>query len=144
MQVAAGQFENLQEAPMANPTTASANAAKAIIDEAVRITADSSRRTADTAQAAFAASRQYVDVANQINRDFLSLMTSATETSLQTTFEVQNAVLARSQAVLETSANLSKDALDRWFEVIRQAQATTLKSYESSAKLLGSLIVIKE
>ena len=66
-------------------------------------------------------------------------VTSAIETGLQTTFEAQNAVLANSQTLFDTSAKLNKDALDQWVGVARQAQATTLKAYQSSTKLFGSL-----
>jgi len=52
---------------------------------------------------------------------------------------VQNAALASSQTLFETSAKLSNDALRRWVEVARQAQATTLKTYQSTTKLLSSL-----
>lgn len=124
---------------MANPNTTSTHAAKAIVDEAVRITADNARRTTDTAQAALTTSRHYVDVANQINRDLFSLWTSVAEASLHTTFDLQNAALASSQALFETTANLRKDALSRWVELARQTQATALKTYQSSRDLLGSL-----
>jgi hypothetical protein len=124
---------------MANPNTATTTAASAAVDEAVRIAADSSRRTIDTAQATLVAGQRYLDFVNDINRDLLSLWTTAAETSLHTTFEVQNAALASSQALFETSAKLTNDALRRWVDVARQAQATTLKAYKSSTKLLGSL-----
>ena len=98
---------------MANPNTATTGAASAAVDEAVRIAAESSRRTVDTAQAAIAAGRRSMDFANQANRDLFAVWTAAAEASLQTTFDVQNAALANSQALFETSASLSKDALNR-------------------------------
>jgi hypothetical protein len=77
--------------------------------------------------------------ANQINRDLFSLWTTAAEASLHTTFEAQNAALASSQSLFETSTKLGNDAVSRMVDVARQAQATTLKTYQSSTKLLGSL-----
>ena len=121
---------------MANTNTPTPNAASAVIDEAVRITTVGSRRTSDAAQAA---SRKYLDFANQINRDLFSLWTTASETSLKTTFEAQNAALANSRALLDTSTRLSQDVLSRWADLARQAQATTLKTYQSSTRLLGGL-----
>jgi hypothetical protein len=121
------------------PNTAATNAASAVVDEAVRITADNSRRRTETAQAALGASQRYLDFANQVNRDVFSLWSSAAEASLQTTFEVQNAALVSSQALIETSTKLGKDALSRWADVARQAQATSFKTYQSSTKLPGSL-----
>jgi translation elongation factor EF-Ts len=121
------------------PSTASTPVSRAAVDEAVRIAADSSRRATDNAQAAVAAGQQFLDFANQINRDLFSLWTSAVETSLQATFETQNAALASSQSLFDTSAKINKDALNRWIDVARQSQATTLKAYQSSTKLFGSL-----
>jgi len=120
-------------------TTASTPVSRAAVDEAVRIAADSSRRTTDNAQAAVAAGQQILDVANQISRDAFSLWTSAVQTNLETTFAAQNAALASSQTLFDTSAKLGKDTLTQWVEVTRQAQATTLKAYQSSTKLFGSL-----
>ena len=53
--------------------------------------------------------------------------------------EAQNAALASSQALLDTSTKLSQDVLSRWVDVARQAQATTLKTFHSSTKPLGGL-----
>ena len=89
--------------------------------------------------AAIAAGQRYLDVANQINRDLFSVWTHAAEGSLQTTFEAQNAALANSQTMLDTSAELGKDALSRWVDVVRQAQATSLKTFRSSTKLVCSV-----
>jgi hypothetical protein len=66
------------------------------------------------------------------NRDLFALWTTLAETSLQTTFELQNTALASSQAWLESSAK----ALGRWDGVARQAQATTLRAYQDGARLL--------
>ena len=80
---------------MANTNTTSTTATTAsAVDEAARIAADTSRRTLDTAQATVAAGQRYLDLASQINRDFFALWTTAAESSLHTTFEVQNAALA--------------------------------------------------
>jgi hypothetical protein len=71
-----------------------------------------------------------VATADQLNRDLVALVTSTTEAGLQTTFEFQNAALATSQAWLESSTSITRDALRRWSELAQQAQATSLKSYK--------------
>jgi|SRR5579859_1496659 len=85
------------------------------------------------------AGEQFVDCANQLNRDVFAMWTSAVETGLQATFEAQNTALASGQAWTETTTKLSTDALGRWAAVARQAQATTLKAYQSSTRLLDTL-----
>ncbi len=124
---------------MANTNTTSTTAASAALDQAVRIAADTSRRTIDSTQATVAAGQGYLDFASQINRDLFPVWTTAAEASLQTTFEVYNVALAGSQALFEASAKLSNDAFCRWVDVARQAQASILRSYQSTTKLLGSL-----
>lgn len=124
---------------MANTSTATPHTASAVVDEAVRITAQGSRRTTENAQAALAASRRYLDQANQMNRDLFALWTASAQASLQTSFDVQNAAFASGQAFLESSATISKDALLRWADVASQAQAATLKAYQSNAKLFENL-----
>ena len=50
--------------------------------------------------------------------------------------EVQNAALTSGQTLLDTSAGLTRDAFRRWADLARQAQATTVKTYQANAKLL--------
>jgi hypothetical protein len=124
---------------MANPSTATPNAASTVVDEAVRIANEGSRRTTENAQAALAFGRRYLDQTSQLNRDLFAVWTASVEAGFQTAFDIQNAALASSQSAFETSFSLSKDALRRWADVTRQVQATTLKAYQSNARLLESL-----
>jgi hypothetical protein len=121
---------------MANPSTSSAASA---VDEAVRIAAEGSRRTTESAQAFLQAGRKYYDQAAQFNRDLLTFWTAAADAGFQTAFEIQNAALKNTQDWFETSASLNKEALRRWADLTRQAQATTLKTYQNSAKLFESV-----
>jgi len=120
---------------MATPSTSSAASA---VDEAVRIAAEGSRRTTESAQAFLQAGRKYYDQAAQFNRDLITFWTAAADAGFQTAFEVQNAALKNTQDWFDTSASLNKEALRRWADLTRQAQATTLKTYQNSAKLFES------
>jgi predicted TIM-barrel fold metal-dependent hydrolase len=124
---------------MANTTTVTQSAASTAVDEAVRIAAEGSRRTTQTAQAAVQASRKYVDLGAQINRDLVELWTASADAGLQIAFDAQNAALASAQTGIDSWASLSKDAFRRFADLTRQAQSVTLKSYESSNKLFQSL-----
>jgi hypothetical protein len=128
---------------MANPSTATPAAASAV-DEAVRIAAEGSRRSTESAQAALQAGRRYFEQVNKLNRDLFALVTTSTEAALKTAFEVQNAAIASGQAWLESTASINKDALNRWADVTRQAQATGLKSYQDSAKYVESITVTEK
>ena len=122
---------------MANPTTAT-QTTTSVVDQAVRIAADNSRRSTETAQAVLQAGRKYFDHANEVNRDLFALYTAGFEAGLQTVVDVQNAAVANGQALLDSSVGLTKDAFRRWAELARQAQATALKAYQGNAKLLDS------
>jgi hypothetical protein len=126
---------------MPNPTTASSTAASSAVDEAVRIAAEGSRRTTQTAQAAVQAGRKYFDLGVQINRDLVDLWTTAANAGLEIAFEAQNVTLANTQTGIDTWASLTKDAYRRLADLTRQAQQVTLKSYEASNKLFQSLTV---
>ena len=112
------------------PTT---HAARAAVDDAVQIATANVHQTTAAAQAA---SQRYLDFVNQTNRDVLSLWTSVAEASLHTMFGVQNAALSSSQAAYNTSAKVTQDVISQWVGQARQAQATTLKTLQSSTKLL--------
>jgi len=120
---------------MANPTTVT-QTSTSVVDEAVRIAADNSRRSTQSAQAALQAGRKYFDHASQVNRDLFALYTAGLDAGLQTVIEVQNAALTSGQTLLDTSAGLTRDAFRRWADLARQAQATTVKTYQANAKLL--------
>lgn len=120
---------------MTNPSTAAQTTASTAVDEAVRIASDSSRRTTESAQAAFAFGRRFLDQSTVTNRDLLTLWTNSAEASFQTAFEMQNAALTSSQSLFETSYTLSKDALRRWADITRQAQSTAVKAYQANTRL---------
>jgi hypothetical protein len=120
---------------MANPTTVT-QTSTSVVDEAVRIAADNSRRSTQSAQAALQAGRKYFDHASQVNRDLFALYTAGLDAGLQTFIDVQNAALTSGQTLLDTSAGLTRDAFRRWADLARQAQATTVKTYQANAKLL--------
>jgi hypothetical protein len=123
---------------MANTTTVTQNATS-VVDEAVRIAADNSRRSTETAQAALQTGRKYLDHASQVNHDLFALYATGLDTGLQTVIDVQNATLTNAQTLLDTSAGLTKDAFRRWAELARQAQATTLKIVQARAKMLDNV-----
>ena len=120
---------------MANTTTVTQNATS-VVDEAVRIAADNSRRSTESAQAALQAGRKYFDFSAQVNRDLFALYTAGLDAGLQTYADVHNAALNNAQTLLDSSAALTKAAFGRWVDLARQAQATTVKTYQANARLL--------
>jgi hypothetical protein len=112
---------------MANTSTASPT--PAVIEEAIRITAESQRRATENAQAAVQATRRYFDQGAQLNKDLWALWTATFEAGLQTTFDVQNAALT-----------VGEDTAKRWADLTRQAQATATRTHQANAKYVSGLI----
>jgi hypothetical protein len=128
---------------MANPSTASSTTASAAVDEALRITADNARRTTESAKAAVQAARGYLDQTVELNRQLLGVFSANFEAGLKASFDVQNAALANSLSLLDASATINRDALQRFAEVTRQGQQVTLKAYQAGAKAWESFAAEK-
>jgi hypothetical protein len=127
---------------MANPNSATQTAAStAAVDEAVRVAAEASRRSTETAQAALQASRQYFDLGVKLNRDLVGLWSASAEANLQTAFDAQNAALVTGKSAIDSWTSLTNDAFRRWADLAREAQSVTLKSYQAGNKLFQSLTV---
>jgi hypothetical protein len=129
---------------MANPSTATSTAtstaASTVVNEAVRIAAEGSRRSTQSAQAALQAGRAYFEQTAQINRDLFALFTAGADAGMRTAFEVQNASLASASAWFDAYASLSKSAIARSADLARQAQATTLKTYQAGSQLVSDTL----
>src|SRR5207248_8074392 len=98
---------------MATPSTTPA-AASAVVDEAVRITAQGSKRTTESAQAALQGFRTYLEQANQVNRELFALMSDTADAAFQTAFDAQNAAVAQTQTWFDSSLQLNKAAFTRY------------------------------
>src|SRR5579859_3680258 len=98
---------------MPTTTTAPQSAASSAVDEAIRIAADGSRRTAESARAAVQATRTYFDQVNQVSAELFKIWASTADAALQSAFDYQNAAFANGQAGFETWAGLSKDRSGR-------------------------------
>ena len=118
---------------MANPSTSAPSAA---VDEALRITADSSRRAADNARAAVDAARSYFDQTVDLNRQLFGVWSAGMEGGLKAAFDLQNAAMTSGLTLFDNAASINKDAIQRFAEVNRQAQQSTLKAYQAGARVV--------
>jgi hypothetical protein len=114
---------------MANPSTATSNAASAVVDEAVRIAAQGSRRTTESTQAAVQAARGYFD-----------LFTAGADAGFQTAFEFQNAGIAGAQALFDSYVGISRTAFGRYAELTRQAQESAVKTFQLGTRVIAATL----
>lgn len=125
---------------MANHSVETQREAQAVIDEAVRAVAESSRRTAEQAQQA---SRAFLDQSSEMNRSVLDAWVGTGEALWRATFELQNAQLTAARAWWQTLAESNRwavELLQQWDGLARQNQQTWLDLFQASARSVVSTV----
>ena len=129
---------------MAASSTTTHAPANAVVDEAVRITAEGARRSTETAAAALQQTRSYFDHAAEFNRDVFALWSDSANAWLKMAFDVQNAAIANTQSWFNTSSSITKTAMEHYAELMQKTQATTLKTYQAGAKFMSAALHTSE
>ena len=110
--------------------------------EAIRATSEASRRTLLSAQDAMRTTRTYMAESTEANRKLFNAYVKGCEAAMRNTFEVQNAVFAAGMSFIDASAGSSRNVVQQWTEVARQAQQATLEMWQSGVgagdKMLAS------
>ena len=99
--------------------------------EAMRATSEASRRTLQSAQDAMQTTRAYLVESTEANRKLFSAYAQGVEAALKGGFEVQNAVFAAGQSVLDAGTNSSRNVVQQWTEIAREAQQATLDLWQA-------------
>ena len=76
--------------------------------EAMRATSEASRRTLESAQGVMRTTQAYLQESTEANRKLFQAYAQGVEVALKGGFEVQNAVFAAGQSVLDASTNSSR------------------------------------
>jgi hypothetical protein len=110
--------------------------------QAIRATSEASRRTLQSAQDTMRTTRAYLEESTEANRKLFNAYAQGVEAALKGGFEVQNAVLAAGMSFLDASTNSSRNVVQQWTEIARQAQQATLEAWQASVgagdKMLAS------
>jgi hypothetical protein len=110
--------------------------------EAMRATSEASRRTLQGAQDVMRTTSAYLAESTEANRKLFQAYTQGVEAAIRGGFEVQNAVFAAGQSVLDASSNSSRDVVQQWTEIAREAQQATLDLWQAGVgagdKMLAS------
>ena len=114
----------------------------AAASEAMRATSEASRRTLQGAQDVMRTTRAYLQESTEANRKLFQAYAEGVEAALKGGFEVQNALFAAGQSVLDASAKSSRDVVQQWTEIAREAQQATLDMWQAGVgageKMLSS------
>jgi cellobiose-specific phosphotransferase system component IIA len=110
--------------------------------EAMRATSEASRRSLQGAQDVMRTTRAYLVESTEANRKLLQAYAQGVEAALKGGFEVQKAVFAAGQSVLDASATSSRDVVQQWTEIAHEAQQATLDLWQAGVgagdKMLAS------
>jgi hypothetical protein len=78
----------------------------------------------------------------EANRKLFNACAQGVEAAIKGGFEVQNAVIAAGMSFLDASANSSRNVVQQWNEVAREAQQATLELWQAGVgagdKMLAS------
>ena len=110
--------------------------------EAMRATSEASRRSLQGAQDAMRTTRAYLAESTEANRKLFQAYAQGVEAALKGGIDVQNAVFAAGQSVLDASTTSSRNVVQQWTEIAREAQQATLDLWQAGVgagdKMLGS------
>jgi hypothetical protein len=115
-------------------------------NEAIRATSEASRRTLvsaqDSMQTAQQTARTYLEQSIEANRKLFNAYAQGIEAAIKGGFEVQNAVYAAGMSFLDASSNSSRNVVQQWTEIAREAQQATLELWQAGVgagdKMLAS------
>src|SRR5918911_2719418 len=94
----------------------------AAASEAMRATSEASRRSLQGAQDVMRTTSAYLAQSTEANRKLFQSYAQGVEASLKGGFEVQNAMFAAGQSVLDASTTSSRNVVQQWTEIAREAQ----------------------
>jgi hypothetical protein len=127
---------------MATRSDTTRETANAAASEAMRATSEASRRSLQGAQDVMRTTSAYLAQSTEANRKLFNAYAQGVEAALKGGFEVQNAVFAAGQSVLDASTTSSRDVLQQWTEIAHEAQHVTLDLWQAGVgagdKMLGS------
>ncbi len=109
------------------------------VTEAARITAETSRRTAEGAKAAVEATRGFLDDSTEVSRKLFDAWVAGAEATLKGTFELQNASLSAGVALLEAGSNSQKAVLQQWNTAAKEAQHAALEAFRAQVRASSRL-----
>ena len=116
---------------MATRSDTTRETVNAAASEAMRATSEASRRTLEGAQDAMRTTRAYLAESTEANRKLFQAYAQGVEAALKGGIDVQNAVFAAGQSVLDASTTSSRNVLQQWTESAREAQQATLDLWQA-------------
>ena len=116
---------------MATRSDTTRQTVNAAASEAMRATSEASRRSLQGAQDAMRTTRAYLAESTEANRKLFQAYAQGVEAALKGGIEVQNAVVAAGQSVLDASTTSSRNVAQQWTEATRQAQQATLEVWQA-------------
>jgi ABC-type transporter Mla subunit MlaD len=103
--------------------------------EALRATSEASHHTLQSAQDIMQTTQQtartYLEQSTEANRKLFDAYAQGVEAAIKGGFEVQNAIFAAGMSFIDASANSSRNVVQQWTEIAREAQQGTLDKWQA-------------
>jgi hypothetical protein len=109
------------------------------VTEAARITAVTSRRTAEGARAAVEATRGFLDDSTEVSRKLFDAWVAGGEATLKASFALQNASLSAGVALLEAASTSQKAIVQQWDTAAHGAQHAALETFRAQVRASSRL-----
>ena len=100
--------------------------------EAMRATSEASRRTLQSAQDVMRTTQAYMKESSDANRKLFHAYAQGVEAAIKGGFEVQHALFAAGQSVLDASTTSSRNVVQQWTEIAHEAQQATLEAWQAT------------
>ena len=99
---------------------------------------ETTRQTAKNAASAQDAFVRYADELAGVGKAYLSAWSSTQQLSLQTAFQLQNAAIQASQAMLDASAQANLSLFDEWAKAVADGQVAMTKLLATGVSMLDN------
>jgi hypothetical protein len=119
---------------MSTTTQDTAKDAASAVNEAVRATAEATRRNMQSSQEAARLSRDIFEGSTDASRKLFLAYTSVITTGMKAVFDVQNAALASQAQVLDVANTSYRGLVTQVNETMHQTQAVTLDAWQAGIR----------
>jgi hypothetical protein len=96
--------------------------------------------TAEAVKAAQDAARRYLDESSSISRIYFTAWSAAAQVGLRTAFDLQNAMVQSSRALLDAANQANRNWFDQAAEAVRKGQDASVKLVAAGFDMVESSV----
>jgi hypothetical protein len=112
------------------------------VNEAARVVNEASSRVIDGTKAAAEVTRSYVGDSTEVSSKVLSSWMTAAESTMNVTFELQNAMISSGMSVMDTAMKSNRAMVEQWVGITQQMQHAAVEACRASVHATEQLAEI--